>query len=187
MIREIVERNRSYRRFVESQRISYDFLEGIVDLARLSPSSRNQQAIKFKIVSDQEGCNLLFPTLAWAGYITDWNGPGKGERPAGYIIMLGDKNLGTSFSVDLGISAQSIMLGAVEGGYGGCMIASIQRDKLRKLFSIDENFEILLVLALGKPAEKVFIEDIKDGNIRYWRDENDRHHVPKRLLTDLIV
>ncbi len=187
MIKDLVSKNRSYRRFDESIRLSRSFLEGLIDLARLSPSARNQQALKFRIVNEKRECDLLFPSLAWAGYIPDWVGPVIGERPSAYIIILGDKDLGSSFLEDLGISAQSIMLGAVSEGYGGCMIGSIRRESVRRDFSLPENFEILLVLALGKPVEKVVIERISEGEIKYWRDENGIHHVPKRDLKDIIV
>lgn len=187
MIKELIYKNRTYRRFDQSSRFSENKLEEFIDLARLSPSSRNQQALKFKIICEKEECDLLFPSLAWAGYIPEWAGPVEGERPSGYIIILGDRQLGNSFSEDLGIAAQSIMLGAVSEGYGGCMIGSIKREKLRNDFLLNDNHEILLVLALGKPIEKVVLDPMHDGNIKYWRDENGVHHVPKRKLKDLIV
>lgn len=187
MIEELIKRNRSYRRFDEKNRFSRSFLTGLVDLARLSPSARNQQALKFMIITGQDECDLLFPSLAWAGYIPDWKGPVPGERPSGYIIIVGDNNLGQSFSVDLGISAQSILLGAVEAGYGGCMIGSINRKDVRREFSLGDHYEILLVLALGKPVEEVVVESIVEGSIKYWRDANGVHHVPKRDLHDIII
>lgn len=187
MIHDLVIRNRSYRRYDEKSRLSTEFLRSLIELARLSPSSRNQQALKFKIISDQMGCEKLFPSLAWAGYLKDWHGPVEGERPAAYIILLGDKELGVSFSTDLGIAAQSILLGAVEGGYGGCMIASIKKDKVRRDFEITDRYEILLVVALGKPVEIVSIDVMKDGDIKYWRDSDGTHHVPKRGLNEVII
>ena len=79
------------------------------------------------------------------------------------------------------------MLGATEAGLGGCIIASIKREELSNELSIPDNFEILLVLALGKPVENVIIEDIKDDDVKYWRDSNNNHHVPKRSLNELII
>ncbi len=73
-------------------------------------------------------------------------------------------------------------------GLGVCLISSIKRDALRKILSIPEQYEILLVIALGKPAEEVMLEAIgEDGDVKYWRDEKDRHHVPKRGLEELIL
>lgn len=93
-----------------------------------------------------------------------------------------------NFGVDHGIAAQSILLGATELGLGGCMIGSIKREELRENLNIPEHLEILLVLAIGKPKEKVVIEPVAaEGNIKYWRDDQQTHHVPKRSLEDIIV
>jgi len=187
MIKDLIRKNRSYRRFNENERIPQELLKDWVNLARLSASSRNQQALKFKLFYDLKECEKMFSCLSWAGYLSDWTGAAPGERPAAYIMILGDMQLGTNFDTDLGIAAQSIMLGAVEAGYGGCMIASVNRDRARDIFALKDIFEILLVLALGKPAEKVVIEPMKEGNIEYWRDSKGIHHVPKRALNELIV
>jgi len=186
-ITDLVYRTRTFRRFDESVNISYDKLEKLVDLARMSASGANRQPLKFMIMNSPDECSGIFPSLIWAAYLKDWDGPGPGEKPSAYIIILGDKSVFESFGVDHGIAAQSIMLGATEAGFGGCMIASIKKELLRKELNIPERFEILLVLALGKPAENVIVDEIKDGDVRYWRDENDNHHVPKRPLSELIV
>jgi nitroreductase len=120
--------------------------------------------------------------------LKDWIGPQEGEKPSAYIVVLGDKRLAKSFDCDHGIAAQSMLLGAVEQGYGGCIVASVKREALRADLKIEDHFEILFVVALGKPAETVQIEPMEtDGSIVYWRDENDGHHVPKRALDDIII
>ncbi|NMC37894.1 MAG: nitroreductase family protein [Bacteroidales bacterium] len=186
-IRELVLKTRSYRRFDESYQIEIKKLEELVDLARLSASASNRQPLKYILCNSRDCCGKIFPCLAWAGYLKDWDGPVPGERPSAYIIILGDKTVAESFNVDHGIAAQSIMLGASESGLGGCMIASIRGERLRKEINIPENFEILLVLALGKPVENVIIDEVKDGDIKYWRDNDQNHHVPKRKLEDVII
>jgi nitroreductase len=186
-LKELVSSTRSYRRFNEAYKVETGVLENLVDLARLSPSGANRQPLKFLIYNTPEECLKVFPYLAWAGYLTEWPGPEMGERPSSYIIILGDKRITEVFGVDHGIAAQSIMLGATEAGLGGCIIASIKRDVLSEELSIPDNFEILLVLALGKPVENVIIEDIKEDNVKYWRDNNKNHHVPKRSLGELII
>jgi nitroreductase len=187
MFKELVLKNRSYRRFDNSSRLEHTDLEELISLARICPSSRNQQALKFRLISEIPDCDKVFDTLAWAGYLKEWGGPSPEERPSGYIIVLGDTRLGLKFDVDLGICSQTILLGAVELGLGGCMIASIKRDELRDFLGLDPAFEILLVIALGKPVEEVRIEEMVGENIRYWRDETGVHHVPKRALKDLIL
>ncbi len=187
MLSKIVQKNRSYRRFDSSVAIPLETLINLVELARLCPSSRNQQAIRFMVLNRPEDSELVYPSLAWAGYLPDWNGPVPEERPVAYIVILGDNNLGGKFETDLGIVAQTMMLGAVEAGFGGCMIASIRREDLRNRLKIPDNLEILLVLALGSPVEEVIIEPVVDNNIRYWRDNQQVHNVPKRDLEDLLV
>ena len=186
-LKDIVYRTRSYRRFDESYRIDRKTLEELVDLARMSASAANRQPLKYLLYTSPEDCARIFPCLAWAGYLKDWVGPVRGERPSAYIIINGDTEITESFSVDHGIAAQSIMLGATEAGLGGCIIASVKRQELREELRIPPHLEILLVLALGKPREKVVPEEVRNNDIKYWRDENGIHHVPKRRLDDLIL
>ncbi len=188
MIRELVTKNRSYRRFHQEVPVERETLRELVDLGRLSASAANKQPLKYILSCEAERNALIFPCLRWAGYIKDWRGPAEGERPAAYIIVLGDTRISPGFLCDHGVAAQSIMLGATEKGLGGCILAAVQRTKLRKLLQIPEHYEILLVLALGKPREKVTLETVgPDGDIKYWRDEDQVHHVPKRALDDIIV
>jgi nitroreductase len=180
--------NRSIRRFKENHRISDKQLWKLINLVRQSASCANLQPLKFILSNTAEKNQLIFPTLSWAGYIKEWTGPEEGERPSAYIILLGDTEITKSFQYDAGIASQSITLGAAEMGLGGCLIGSIKRDMLRGALSIPERYEILLVIALGKPAEEVLIEDIGvGGDIKYWRDGKEIHHVPKRRLKDLIL
>ena len=187
-IRELVLANRSYRRFKEDEPVETSTLKDLIDLARCSASAANLQSLKYIIANTPERCELIYPTLSWAGYMPEWPGPEEGERPPAYIIIIGDTEISKNFFCDHGIAAQSILLGAAEKGVGGCMIGSIDRDALRRHLLIPEKFEILLVIAMGYPAEKVVLEEIEtDGSIKYYRDDTDVHHVPKRKLNDLIV
>jgi nitroreductase len=187
MLDSLIKKNRSYRRFDQKKTISTDVLRKLVNYARLSPSSANIQPLKYYLSNSLLLNKLIFPTLSWAGYLKDWQGPAEGERPSAYIIILGDTNVKKNFSIDPGICAQSIMLGAVEEGFGGCMIGSIKKEQLRNNLSISEQYEILLVLALGEPIEEILIDEINENeSIKYWRDNNSVHHVPKRRLNDII-
>ena len=187
-IKELVLKNRSYRRFRQEVSIDADTLRQLVELARISGSAANLQPLKYMLSCDAEKNAAIFPSLKWAGYLRDWDGPVEGERPSAYIIILGDKNIGKSFGCDHGSAAQSILLGATERGYGGCMIGSIQRTELGKVLNIPDQFEILLVIALGEPGETVEIESLgNEGDIKYWRDDEGTHHVPKRSLDEIIL
>jgi len=188
MLKELVLQNRSCRRFFESEKIESDTLTELIDLARYCPSGANLQPLKFMILNDEEQCSKIFPCLAWAAYLTDWDGPAEGERPPAYIVILGDTSIKKEIDCDHGIASQTILLGACEKGLSGCIIASIKREKVRHEFHIPERYEILLVIAIGRPKEKIVVEKVgPDNNIKYWRDENDVHHVPKRALEDIIV
>jgi len=188
MIKELVLKNRSYRRFYEEHKISENEIVELIDLARCSASARNAQPLKYIISSTETYNNQIFETLSWAGYLTDWKGPEKGERPTAYIIVLKDTTISHNIFCDDGIAAQSILLGATEKGLGGCMIASVNRKAIKQLFNISEELEIQMVIALGKPKETVVLTEMKNNNdFKYWRDENNVHYVPKRTLNDLII
>ncbi len=188
MIRDLILKNRSYRRFYEEVDIKLDTLKELVDLARLSASAMNAQPLKYILSCDHQKNSLIFPHLTLGAYLTGWAGPAEGERPSAYIIILGDTEVSRFLDYDAGIAAQSMMLGATEKGLGGCMIASIDKEGLRKALEIPPRYEILLVLALGKPKETVMIETVgPNGDTKYWRDSEGVHHVPKRPLDDIII
>lgn len=188
MLKDLITKNRSYRRFYQEVPIERQALKELVNLARLSPSGANLQPFKF-ILSNNEAMNrLIFPHLSWASYLKDWPGPIEGERPTAYIIILGDTEISQQFFCSHTIAAHSILLGASEQGLGGCMIAGIKKEGLRQALGISHSYEIMLVLALGKPKEKVIIDKLDpDGDVEYWRDNNGVHHVPKRSLDELII
>jgi nitroreductase len=187
MLKDLIQKNRSYRRFHQDVPLPMELLREMVESARLSGSARNMQPLKYMLFNDPADCAQIFPTLAWAGYLKDWPGPAEGERPSAYIIQLGDLDLSDDWWCDDGIAAQSMLLTAVEQGFGGCIIGSVQREKLRSVLNIPERYKIIQVLALGNPAEEVVLEEAVEGDIKYWRDDNGVHHVPKRSLEELIV
>ena len=188
MLKELIHKTRSYRRFHQETAVELETLRELVDLARLSASGANLQPLKYILACEPDNNARIFPLLKWAGYLQDWDGPAEGERPAAYIVILNDTDIRKDAGVDHGIAAQSIMLGATEKGLGGCMIASIDRPALRETLEIPERYKVLLVLALGAPKEEVAIDALgPEGDIRYYRDAAGVHHVPKRPLEDLIL
>jgi nitroreductase len=185
---DLILNNRSRRRFHQDVAVDLKTLQELVDLARLSASGSNLQPLKFILSADPETNARIFPHTRWAGYLKDWPGPVEGERPAAYIIILGDTEISESFGCDHGIAGQSIMLGATERGLGGCWLGALNKSGLRDALNIPDRYDILLALALGKPNETVIVETVgPDGDIKYWRDDDGRHHVPKRALDDIIL
>ena len=188
MLKELIRQNRSYRRFYQEHYISGNLLYDLVDNARISSSAANLQPLRYIIVNEHKINEKIFATLRWAGYLQDWEGPPEGEKPAAYIIMLGDREYPKFHQFDGGIAAQSILLGATEKGLGGCIFASVDRERLQKELQIPSALEIIVVIALGKPQEKVILEEVDaEGEIKYWRDKEQIHHVPKRKMSDIII
>lgn len=186
--KELVAQNRSRRKFDQSKQLDIADLVDLVDTVRLMPSGMNKQPLKYVLTTDPDQCAAVFPLLGWAGYLKDWKGPEEGERPTGYITILLDKDIADAPNCDHGIACQTLMLAAVEKGLGGCIIGTINRKKLVDVLNIPEHCEVLLVLALGVPAEMVEIEPLpSDGKIEYWRTSDHTHHVPKRSTDELIV
>lgn len=186
--RELVYKNRSYRRFRQDKAVPMTTLDSLIDLSRITPSAGNLQPLKYVLSTDPKMNAGIFDTLAWAAYLKDWPGPEEGERPSAYVVMLGDTSITGKIICDHGIAVQTIMLGAVEKGLGGCILASVDKKKIGALLSIPEGLDVLLVLALGVPAEKVRVEPMPDdGSVKYWRDGSGTHHVPKRKLDELVV
>ena len=187
MLYDLVQKTRSFRRFQQDELIGIDILKSLVNLARLGGSARNIQPLKYMLVNAPVVNAKIFPHLGWAGYLKDWPGPEEGERPTAYIICLLDTRLSNEAECDLGIATQNILLGAAEKGLGGCRIASFS-PRLKDVLEAEGYLRILMVIALGRPVEKVSLDESEqEGDIKYWRDEDRVHHVPKRLLEEIIV
>ena len=192
MIQDIIRKTRTVRKFQEEMKIPQETLLDLIDLARLGGSARNCQPLCYMLITDSEQCDKIFPLLGWAGYLSDWPGPEPGERPVAYILCLLDtkrcKGPENEAYIDLGIASQNILLGAAELGIFGCRIGAFSKDAVGRSVALENRYKPLLVLALGYPAEEVVLEKMEqDGDIRYWRDADVVHHVPKRQLSDIVL
>ena len=186
--REVVDKNRSYRRFNQSRRLDRKTLMDLVDLARNTPSAGNKQLLRYVISCSPKANSLIFETLGWAASLPDWPGPQEGERPAGYIVIVTGGDSWDWARVDLGIAAQTILLGAAARGLGGCMLGNVRKEKLGEILQLEKDLAIQLVIALGEPVEQVVLEEAAEGeSLTYYRTEDRVHHVPKRRLTDLVI
>ncbi len=188
-IKELIKRSRSYRSFDPSVSVNRAQLSDWVECARCSPSSRNLQVLKFRLVTDDAERDQMLSNTKWAGLLSHMEIPPKGHAPTAYIVICMDKSLADSpaaFQRDVGICAQSILLAACEDGFGGCVIGSFSADAVKTALKLPENLSPQLVLALGKPDETVEITEVRDGSVAYYR-ENGVHYVPKRSLEDMII
>lgn len=185
---ELVTKARTCRRFHETA-LPAGTLEWLVSCARVTPCAGNAQALRFAAVASPEACAAVFPALKWAGMLTDWDGPEEGERPTGYLVLLGETGARAKLNaIDAGIAAQTIQLAAQTRDLGCCIFLSFDPRVLRTVLDIPEALEPLLVLALGVQKEQRCVEVMDEtGSARYWRDAEGVHHVPKRALEALLI
>ncbi|MBN2652451.1 MAG: nitroreductase family protein [Spirochaetales bacterium] len=192
-LEQLLEKNRSYRRFDSNFSIKRETLEDLVNLTRLGSSAANRQPLKFYISNTKEKNDEIFSQLKWASYLSEWEGPADNERPSAYIIITLDKDIAKDPWCDHGIAAQNILLGAVSRDLGGCILGAFSKQSIKKAVEAQDNHEPLLVIAIGKPAETSIVEEIPEDirhvndSIRYYRDEKGIHRVPKRPLEEIIV
>ena len=111
--------------------------------------------------------------------------------PTAFIIILQDTVIDGNLSryqKDVGIVAQTMLLGAVDNGLGGCMIGNFGAASVKETLELPDYLAPMLIIGLGKPAEKVVLTEIADGeSTDYYRDEQDVHYVPKRRLEDILL
>ena len=185
MLKDLVLKNRSTRKYHQEVAVSRETLTELVDMARMSASGSNRQTLSYYLSCEPEKNDTIYRHIGLNG------DPPAGERPSAYILILNDKSLGTfeGALVDHGIAAQTILLGATERGLGGCMVGTIQRKELQKALNIPERYEIMLVLTLGKPKETFVFEVLEPGakNASGWWDKKGVRHIPKRRLEDIII
>lgn len=185
--KELVAATRSVRRFREREHVPMAALEALVDMARLSASAGNLQPLRWVLVNAHADCARVFGTLGWAAYLPRWSGPEVGERPAAYLVLCAEQERDT-LQVDAGIALQTVMLGARSMGLAACVFGSVNRERLAEHLELPGAARVLYVVALGRPVEEVALEPLaRDGDIKYWRDAESVHHVPKRALDDVIL
>ncbi len=190
MLKDLLKQSRSYRSFDPTVKIPTALLEDWVDCARYCPSSINLQMLKFRIVTEAAERDALLGATRWAGKIKDMKLPPDGHAPTAYIVVCSDRTVlesAASFQKDVGIVSQTIMLAASESSFGGCMIGSFSPDAVRVLLKLPEHITPQLILALGRPDERVELTaPAEDGSVTYYR-ENGVHYVQKRTLEQLIL
>ena len=189
MLKELVESSRSKRTFVSGEAIPDSLLLDWIDTARKCPAARNLQPLKYKIISTPEECARLQPLTFWAGSLKI-KLPPENKEPTAFIVICHDTDIAPEapiFMIDVGIVAQTIMLRAAEDGFGGCIIGSAKADKVSDLLGLDKNLVPKLILALGRPDETVVLTDAENGDVNYYRHENNVHYAPKRTLDDIII
>ena len=191
MILELAKKSRSFRGFDERRKISREELLYFVDCARFAPSSVNRQPFRYYLAARPEQLEKIQPLTGWARALPEKKLPYPGRRPTAFIVILQDKNLDDNterYLRDVGIVAQTMLFAAVEKGLGGIMIGNFSPAKLSEALELPENLVPMLIVAFGKPTEKILLTEIEEGeSTNYFRDENDVHYVPKRKLEDIVI
>ena len=194
-LEKLVQKNRSYRRYDESFKVEKTQILSWIDLARLTPSARNSQPLKFFVSTDEKTNQIIFDNISWAGYLENGR-PVEGERPSAYIVICNDMDIAPQSQYDQGIVAQTILLAAVNEGLGGIMFTSVKKEDMRMQLNLTslssqarlpKNLEPQMVIAIGKPTENIVITDVENNDIRYYRDEKRTHFVPKRSLKEIVI
>lgn len=182
---ELAEKTRSYRRFQEERAIPVWKLREMIRSAGIAPCASNLQRLRFSIITDEKERGILFSGIGWAGYLADWDGPEPGKRPSAYIVIHAPEEEKFYTGIDIGIAASYIVLSASGAGIGSCMLLNFEKEAVNSIAPA-EGYTVRLVIALGYPGETIKLE--KDNEkIRYWRDENGVHHVPKLPLDSIIM
>jgi nitroreductase len=181
---DIIISRRTIRRFTQ-QPLDVELLKKCVNAARLAPSAANLQSLDYFMVTEKKLCALLFDTVGWAGYIQPKWTPAEHERPTGYIVVLVKDTKNPYYQRDVGFATENIVLAAEAFGLGSCILCNINKEEIQQILQIPQDHSIDSVIALGYKAEKPVVEDMKDS-VKYWRDEQQILHVPKRKLNDII-
>ena len=175
---------RSIRRF-QQKSIKIELLRKFINAARLAPSAANLQPLEYVVVTKRELCSKIFETIGWAGYIKPKWTPTLEERPMAYIIIL-VKDINNKYYLrDVSLATENIVLTAEGEGIGSCILCNVDRRRIREILNVPEALQVDSVIALGYKAEKAVVEELKDS-VKYWRDENNVLHVPKRKLDDIM-
>ena len=191
MLIDIAKANRSYRGYDESYVFTKEELLDLVNITRFVPSSVNKQPFKYYVSYEKEEVALIQSMTKWAAALPEMELPHPGKRPTGFVIVCQDLDINPNparYSTDIGIVAQTLLLYAAEKGLGGCMIGNFKPEEVKEKLNLGDNLHPVLIIALGKPDEKIVLTDLENGeNSNYYRDENDVHYVPKRKLEDIII
>lgn len=181
----LLKKNRSYRGYDPAYKVSVSALEQMVAVNMLLPSAKNQQALRFKLVTEETGAEKVLENIKLGGMLPELHLPFPGTEPKAFIIICTTVPDSKMLHVDVGIAAQSMLLKAVDMGYNGLIIGAFNAKNITEKFSLP--YPPVLILAIGKGNEKIELTEISaDDSHAYWR-ENGTHFVPKVRWQELII
>lgn len=182
---DIILKRRTIRRFTEKA-VPFPVLKKCVNAARLSPTARNTQPLEFVAVNERTQVERMNEAVSFGGVVKQ-KGRIEGEEPKAFIVILADKEKSDEkyVGMDVGIAAEAIVLTALEEGVGACMMGAIERERIKGILGIRNEFSVPLVVALGYAKEKPKAEKLTK-ELDYWVDEKETLHVPKRGLHEVL-
>lgn len=185
-VKDAILNRRTIRKF-KQEKIEEEILMQLIDFARLAPTGMNLQPLKFAVIAEENTLAKVFPFVKWASYLSD-GAPKEGEKPVAYIAILGDYSIKKEFQTDAGSAVMSIITGAMEYGLGSCWLGALNRDEIMSVLGLSqEEFSLLYLVALGYPNQESIAEETEEQNIRYWKDEYEKIHVPKRSRQEVVL
>lgn len=182
---KLIIRRRSVRLF-KQKNIPLTTIKKIINAARLAPSAANLQFIEYLVINAKELKDVVFKALRWAAYIAPKRNPPANKGPVCYVIILINKEKTKEPNArDIGAAAENILLSLISFHLSGCWLQNIDKQLLQDILQVPPKYIIDSVVAVGYPAESPKLET-SSTEIKYWLDENNRLHVPKRPLEDIF-
>jgi nitroreductase len=142
---EVVLSRRSIRRY-EQKEIPRDVLDKILEAGRQAPSAANKQPWHFIVLTDstikRELSKGLFNRFIKDAPVT--------------VVGCTHKDLiaGKWSLVSTTIALQNMVIAAWAMGIGSCWIGDFKEEKVKRLLSIPENWNVGALVSFGYPAEK---------------------------------
>ncbi len=181
----LLEKNRSCRGYQKDYVVKREMLERIVAVNVKTPSARNQQVLRFKLVTHDTGAEKVLGNIKLGGALPELHLPFPGTEPEAFIIVCSTVEENKFVDIDLGISVQSMLLKAVEIGLNGIVIGAFDKMKIKHDF--DLKYEPLLIVAIGKGSETICTIPIKETDDHAYYRKDGIHYVPKLTLETLLL
>lgn len=181
---KLVAKNRSYRGYDNSFTVREDQLRRIMEVVPACPSARNQQVLRLRPVLAAEADKVL-PFIRLGGALRDIKLPLPGTEPHAFIVICSTVAEDKYVNMDIGIIAQTMLLQAAEIGLNGICIGAFDHEAVQK--SLELPYEPLLIVAIGKGAEKIQMVGISEGESHNYYRQDGVHFVPKLPLDKIIL
>jgi nitroreductase len=180
----LFEKNRSHRGYNKDYVVKRDMLERIVNVNTKVATGKNQQVLRFKLVTKGEEADYVLQNIKLGGMLPELHLPYKGTEPEAFIIVCTSAPESKIIDIDLGISLQSMALKATEMGLNGLIICAFNKANITEHFKLQ--YEPLAILAVGKGIENIKLKPISVDESRAYYREDGVHYVPKVKLEDII-